>query len=126
MYDATKQNFILDAPKILFILLKRFINNKFTGNYEKDSKSFPFPLELDIGKYFKTMTTCAYSLKGIIMHSGSVRGGHATSYAIDRTTGIWHYFNDSSTHETSWEMIKKEAYGQGGTCAYVLVYEQNE
>ena len=60
-----------------------------------------------------------YSLYGVVVHHGSLHGGHYTAYvkaaAIHDTT-MWYYASDSHVRSARVEEIKKSN-------AYMLFYE---
>jgi ubiquitin carboxyl-terminal hydrolase 8 len=85
-------------PEILIIDLKRF-NNK----NNKNQMLITFPLEnLDLSKYVigYKRESYIYDLYGICNHSGSVSGGHYTSF-VKNANGKWYHFNDTSVAEVS-------------------------
>jgi ubiquitin C-terminal hydrolase len=85
-------------PEILIIDLKRF-NNK----NNKNQMLITFPLEnLDLSKYVigYKKESYIYDLYGICNHSGSVSGGHYTSF-VKNANGKWYHFNDTSVAEVS-------------------------
>ena len=83
----------------------------------------------------------SYKLKGIIIHSGHVDGGHYYSFIMDRETSGWFEYNDTLVKAFNAKDIPEEAYGgiennsyyingkneQGKEKirnAYVLIYER--
>jgi ubiquitin C-terminal hydrolase len=83
-------------PNILTIDLKRF-NNKF----QKNKIFVTFPLDnLNLSHYIigYKKEKYKYELYGIINHSGSVMGGHYTSY-VKNANGKWYHYNDTSVTE---------------------------
>ena len=83
-------------PEILIIDLKRF-NNK----NNKNQILITFPLEnLDLSKYVigYKRESYVYDLYGICNHSGSVYGGHYTSF-IKNANGKWYHYNDTNVEE---------------------------
>ena len=96
-------------PDILIIDLKRF-NNRF----QKNQILVTFPLDnLDLSKYvIGYKKECyKYELYGICNHSGSVMGGHYTSF-IKNANGNWYHFNDQdvSVVMTPENVITPKAY----------------
>jgi len=78
-------------PDILIIDFKRF-NNRF----QKNQILVTFPLDnLDLSKYvIGYKKECyKYELYGVCNHSGSVMGGHYTSF-VKNANGNWYHFND--------------------------------
>lgn len=96
-------------PTILVIDLKRFNNRN-----QKNQILIDFPLEnLDLTKYVigYKKEEYIYDLYGICNHSGSVFGGHYTSY-VKNANGKWYHFNDTSVVEVALinSLITTKAY----------------
>jgi ubiquitin C-terminal hydrolase len=104
-------------PNILVIDFKRF-NSK----NKKNQILITFPIEnLDLSSYIVgyKKNTYQYDLYGICNHSGSVLGGHYTSY-VKNANNKWYHFNDTSITEISnTENIITEK-------AYCLFYRKKE
>jgi ubiquitin C-terminal hydrolase len=104
-------------PNILVIDFKRF-NSK----NKKNQILIRFPIEnLDLSSYIVgyKKNTYQYDLYGICNHSGSVLGGHYTSY-VKNANNKWYHFNDTSITEISnTENIITEK-------AYCLFYRKKE
>jgi len=106
---------ILELPRILFIGLKRF---KVTNtNIQKITKSINIPFTTNIFDQNKN-----YTLKGFIMHSGGIFGGHYYSYGsrIINNEIKWFCYNDSNVSEVSIEQVENELKS-----AYVFLYTLN-
>ena len=96
-------------PDILIIDFKRF-NNRF----QKNQILVTFPLDnLDLSKYvIGYKKECyKYELYGVCNHSGSVMGGHYTSF-VKNANGNWYHFNDQdvSIIVTPENVITPKAY----------------
>lgn len=78
---ASKRLQIINWPKHLIIILKRFNQNN--EKVSKNNTNIHIP---EIWKY-------DYKLKGIIYHSGSLNGGHYIY--IGKHNNIWYSFNDN-------------------------------
>jgi ubiquitin C-terminal hydrolase len=96
-------------PTILVIDIKRF-------NYknQKNQILVTFPLEnLDLSKYITgyNKNTYIYDLYAVCNHSGSVLGGHYTSF-VKNANGKWYHYNDTIVTEISLEqqIITPKAY----------------
>ena len=96
-------------PNILVIDIKRF-------NYrnQKNQILVTFPLEnLDLSKYVSgyNKNMYVYDLYAVCNHSGSVLGGHYTSF-IKNANGKWYHYNDTIISEISLEqqIITPKAY----------------
>jgi ubiquitin C-terminal hydrolase len=85
-------------PTILVIDLKRF-----NYNSQKNQILVTFPLDnLDLSNYVigYKKNGYIYELYGICNHSGSVLGGHYTSF-VKNANGKWYHFNDQVISEVS-------------------------
>jgi ubiquitin C-terminal hydrolase len=96
-------------PNILVIDIKRFASHT-----KKNQELVTFPLEnLDLSKYVigYKKESYVYDLYGICNHSGSVYGGHYTSY-VKNANGKWYHFNDTFVNEVSDEqhLVSPKAY----------------
>ena len=85
-------------PNILVIDFKRF-----NARNQKNQILIEFPMDnLDLSEYvigYKKQSYI-YELYGICNHSGSVYGGHYTSY-VKNANGKWYHYNDTSVTEVS-------------------------
>lgn len=82
---ASKRHYFDDWSKYLIIGLKRF---EFKGSrYVKNNNFIEIPLEWRHD----------YKLKGFIVHSGSINGGHYI--CIGKKKNKWYVFDDSSVNE---------------------------
>jgi len=107
--DVKKKISFWSFPTILVIDLKRFNNRN-----QKNQILIDFPLEnLDLTKYVigYKKEEYVYDLYGICNHSGSVFGGHYTSY-VKNANGKWYHFNDTSVVEVALinSLITTKAY----------------
>ena len=105
---STKQLNVSKLPGFLVIQLKRF------SYYPKRTK-LSTPVEFDETWKVSDIAnrTHAYSLYGIVCHSGSIFGGHYIAYC--NYNGTWRCFNDTMARCVSWEHVKDQE-------AYVLFY----
>jgi len=92
--EATKQFLIEQPPEVLTIHLKRFCQT--TQGIFKIVKVVKFGLSLDLSPYCAGTVDARYQLTGVVMHDGSMGGGHYTAHFKNRETNGWHYFSDSS------------------------------
>ena len=107
--DIKKTILFWSFPNILVIDFKRF-NSK----NQKNQVLISFPLDnLDLSNYVigYNKSSYIYELYGICNHSGSVYGGHYTSY-VKNANGIWYHFNDTSVTQVSLveSIISPKAY----------------
>jgi len=96
-------------PTILVIDLKRF-----KSNHLKNQVLITFPLEdLNLSNYVLgyKKESYVYDLFGICNHSGSLLGGHYTSY-VKNANNKWYHFNDTSVSEVGLidSLISQKAY----------------
>jgi len=96
-------------PKILIIDLKRYNNSN-----RKIQQLVQFPLEnLDLSPYVNgyKKNEYKYDLYGVCNHSGSVQGGHYTSF-VKHANNNWYHFNDNvvSKIEKIESVISVKAY----------------
>lgn len=122
--DTSKRSSLGKCPPTLIIHLKRFTyDNTFT--YKKVNSYLSFPFDLDIYPYtvegrsdeqinveIKDRDSYLYTLRGIVVHSGSLDGGHYYSYIQSRTSGKWYEFNDSLVSMFNPDNIREECYGK--------------
>jgi ubiquitin C-terminal hydrolase len=104
-------------PNILVIGFKRF-----NSRNQKNQIFIDFPLDdLDLSNYVigYKKKSYVYELYGICNHSGSVYGGHYTSY-VKNANGKWYHFNDTSVIEVS--LIEAIVSAK----AYVLFYRKKQ
>jgi len=96
-------------PTVLVIDFKRF-NNK----NQKNQVLIDFPIEnLDLSSYVigYNSKSYIYDLYGICNHSGSVFGGHYTSF-VKNANGKWYHYNDTTVAEVSLlsSLVSPKAY----------------
>jgi ubiquitin carboxyl-terminal hydrolase 2/21 len=95
--EAAKKNLIFwSLPTVLVIDIKRF-----NSSNRKNQILVDFPLtNLNLSKYVigYNKETFVYDLYGVCNHSGSVLGGHYTSF-VKSSNDKWYHFNDTSVSE---------------------------
>jgi len=107
---AVKKNIMFwSLPDILVIDIKRF-NHK----NKKNQIMVDFPLEgLNLSKYIigYNKDKYIYDLYGVCNHSGSVMGGHYTSF-VKNANGNWYHYNDTIVSEVALreQIITPKAY----------------
>ncbi|KAG8129760.1 hypothetical protein E2320_016547 [Naja naja] len=121
---ATKKLDLWSLPEILIIHLKRFSYTKFSR--EKLDTLVEFPIQgLDFSDFIikpqKEMDASLYKydLIAVSNHYGGLRDGHYTTFARNKDTGTWFYFDDSSVSAVSNNQIESKA-------AYVLFYQRQD
>ena len=96
--DVKKNLMFWSFPSILVIDIKRF-----NSSNRKNQILLDFPLDnLDLSKYVVgyNKETYVYDLYAVCNHSGSVMGGHYTSF-IKNANGKWYHFNDTNVSEVA-------------------------
>jgi ubiquitin C-terminal hydrolase len=107
---AAKKNIMFwNFPNILVIDIKRF-----NAMNRKNQVMINFPIEnLDLSKYVigYDKNSYIYDLYGVCNHSGSVMGGHYTSF-VKNANGKWYHYNDTSVSEVGMvqQIITPKAY----------------
>ncbi|XP_044287257.1 ubiquitin carboxyl-terminal hydrolase 11 isoform X2 [Varanus komodoensis] len=121
---ATKKLDLWSLPEILIIHLKRFSYTKISR--EKLDTLVEFPIQdLDFSEFIikpRKDTDPAlykYDLIAVSNHYGSLRDGHYTTFARNKDSGTWFYFDDSSVSAVSKSQIETKA-------AYVLFYQRQD
>ena len=103
---ASKRFYFENWSKYLIIGLKRF---EYRGTrYVKNSKEIEIPLKWRHG----------YELQGIIIHSGSINGGHYV--CVGKKNNNWYLFNDSSVNKISSKRVLDNYLKN----AYFLLYQK--
>jgi ubiquitin C-terminal hydrolase len=107
---VTKKNIMFwNFPNILVIDIKRF-----NSMNKKNQVMIDFPLEnLNLSKYVigYDKDKYVYDLYGVCNHSGSVMGGHYTSF-VKNANGKWYHYNDTSVSEVGMvqQIVTPKAY----------------
>jgi ubiquitin C-terminal hydrolase len=92
-------------PDILVIDIKRFNTINQMNKIKKNQIMVDFPLEnLDLSKYVIGYDNASYvyDLYGVCNHSGSVSGGHYTSF-VKNANSKWYHYNDTDVTEVKIE-----------------------
>jgi len=95
---AKKRILFWSLPNVLIIDIKRYNHNNLT---KKNQKLIDFPLNnLDLSNYVigYNSNSYIYDLYGVCNHSGSLEGGHYTSF-VKIEDDRWLHFNDSHITE---------------------------
>jgi ubiquitin C-terminal hydrolase len=109
MSKAVKKLYLKEPPQILTIVIKRFTNGLI-----KNNSNVEFSLELNLNGVSLTRDEWNYKLYAVVVHQGSVSGGHYIAYT--RRGDNWYYFSDSHCKQTTWDIVKNSQ-------AYILFYE---
>lgn len=107
--DVIKELHFWNLPKVIVIVLKRFVDWRFKINNLVD-----FPInDLDLSKYVKgyNSKSYVYDLYGICNHSGGTSGGHYTSF-VKNAENKWHHYNDDHVDEVNdiKQLVSPKAY----------------
>ncbi len=115
--DAEKKLDLWTLPRVLIIQLKRFTYD--LSNNSKIETFVDYPLQsLDLSSFVKNPTydqNTRYDLIAVSAHTGSLVGGHYTTYAKNFLKPQWYHFNDTTVHDV------KDTEALTGN-AYILVY----
>ncbi|XP_039629891.1 ubiquitin carboxyl-terminal hydrolase 11 [Polypterus senegalus] len=121
---ATKKLDLWSLPEVLIIHLKRFSYTKYAR--EKLDTIVEFPIrDLDFSRYLLKKTVpqdeppSRYDLIAVSNHYGGLRDGHYTTFARNKDSGQWYYFDDSKVTCTTEDRIVTSA-------AYVLFYQRQD
>ena len=116
---AFKRYFIHTAPPILILHLKRFQQSGLFGQTYKINDAIEFEEELDLEPFMipddSKKRQTKYKLTGIVVHNGSLRGGHYIAFV--KRMNDWIYCSDTHTRISQWDQVKKAQ-------AYLLFYEK--
>uniref|UniRef100_A0A5F8GP43 Ubiquitin carboxyl-terminal hydrolase n=1 Tax=Monodelphis domestica TaxID=13616 RepID=A0A5F8GP43_MONDO len=114
---ATKKLDLWALPEALIIHLKRFSYTKFSR--EKLDTLVEFPIrDLDFSEFLikprseADPAPCKYDLIAVSNHYGGLRDGHYTTFARNKDSGQWHYFDDSSVSPVSESQIEVGSCGK--------------
>ncbi|CAM4623805.1 unnamed protein product [Lepidochelys kempii] len=121
---ATKKLDLWALPEVLIIHLKRFSYTRLAR--EKLDTLVEFPIrDLDFSDFIlKPRADVAsaphkYDLIAVSNHYGSLRDGHYTTFARNKDSSQWFYFDDSSVSPVAEAQIESKA-------AYVLFYQRQD
>ncbi|XP_050016803.1 ubiquitin carboxyl-terminal hydrolase 11 [Alexandromys fortis] len=121
---ATKKLDLWMLPEVLIIHLKRFSFSKLSR--EKLDTLVQFPIrDLDFSEFViqpkndSAPDLYKYDLIAVSNHYGGMRDGHYTTFACNKDSGQWHYFDDNSVSPVNENQIESKA-------AYVLFYQRQD
>ena len=132
--DAKKKYSIKNSPPVLVVHIKRFAH---TGRGFKKLNTFvSYPEELNIEPYIydagdgekaEKAEGFDYSLNGVVVHGGTLNGGHYSAFVRRAKTDIgnnsndhdWVYMSDSRVRIAT----KEEAFGTKG-CVHFILYSK--
>ena len=119
--DAVKGVRFIALPNILQIQLKRFEYNPMTDSMIKLNDKFAFPSILDMSKYLDKSTIDStdpsiYHLQSVLIHVGSVNGGHYYTYIrpltkLSPAESPWIRFDDDQVYQVDESEAIEQSYG---------------
>lgn len=133
--DAEIGTEIAHLPKILRFHLRRFDFDFRLNQQVKISDYFEYPMTIDMGKFTVDGTETIYELFGVIVHNGTVRGGHCHAFLRTNPNPQWYQFNDASVTPASIDSVVEDNFGgpsngmYGGNkfySAYILMYMRQD
>ncbi|KAL3335872.1 hypothetical protein AABB24_031873 [Solanum stoloniferum] len=122
LQDAKKGALFIDFPPVLQLHLKRFEYDNMRGNDSKINDPYEFPLQLDLdrenGKYLspeadRTVRNL-YTLHSVLVHGGSVTGGHYYAFIWPTLSNQWYKFDDERVTKVDAKRALEEQYGGQG------------
>ncbi|XP_065807060.1 uncharacterized protein [Labrus bergylta] len=116
--EATRECEMLEFPRILVLLLKRFDFDNNTMSHFKSDRMVVMPHTLQ--RQNKMYTLC-----GIVNHMGSLKGGHYTATILSKEDNTWCEFNDSHVRKLE-EQPFADSQTYNSSTAYLLVYRGSE
>ena len=93
--NLDKKMYFWDLSPILIFLIKKYDKNGVFDN------SIQYPINLDMDKYcinYKE-NSMEYELSGLIIHTGSLVGGHYYSICKNETDNKWKIYNDTNVSD---------------------------
>jgi len=130
---AVKRFMVKRLPDVLVLHLKRFSQvTLLRAGLQKAMGFVEFPLKLDMGKYrcgsseqggdeADASETVVYTLVAVVVHGGSLHGGHYTAYVREACDadflGGWFYCSDS-------QVLRVKEKDVLSAEAYMLFYER--
>ena len=113
---AKKSTSIWKLPLVIVLSIKRFTNNG------QKIRTAVAPISLvDFTPYFSKESPeregmVQYTLRGIVDHHGSSRGGHYTAQCRNIVTSGWHRYDDESVYP-----VEKPEFGES---TYMMFLER--
>jgi ubiquitin carboxyl-terminal hydrolase 7 len=141
MQDVEMGTEFLEFPSVLHLQLSRWEYDQW-GRSVKINARFEFPATIDLSRFLASdadrSRSAVYDLYGVLVHSGSVVGGHYYAYLRPTRDGQWLQFNDSTVSPSTAKQALDDnfggsSYGYSGAYAhdtsasgYMLVYVRKE
>ncbi|OHS94902.1 hypothetical protein TRFO_10849 [Tritrichomonas foetus] len=121
-----------EFPRVLFLHLSRFQYDPYSNHYIKLNTYFSFPEIIDLAPYsIDKETPNNYELFGVLVHWGTIIGGHYFAYLRTTRENRWFEFNDAKVTEVTAEtaiegsfggVANKESTSERLYSAYMLIY----
>ena len=118
--NAEKKLQLWTPPTVLILQLKRFTYDVRNNNKIQTLVEFPFDSPLDLRPFITNpdyKESTLYNLIAISCHTGSLAGGHYTTYAKNFCTNSWFHFDDQIVSEADKQSLLSPH-------AYILVYRR--
>eukprot|EP00049_Salpingoeca_infusionum_P017658 m.353928 g.353928 ORF g.353928 m.353928 type:complete len:1036 (-) comp16867_c0_seq1:205-3312(-) len=130
--DAEKGEIFKTFPPVLHLQLKRFEYSIELNDFYKVNDRFEFPEKLDLNEFLDAPedTPAEYSLHSVLVHSGSMHGGHYVAYIRPDCKGQWYKFDDQTVTKVDTDDALEGNFGKDMSIyhrmsvetAYMLVY----
>ncbi|OMJ83994.1 hypothetical protein SteCoe_14980 [Stentor coeruleus] len=109
--DAQKLVSFESLPSVLQLQLKRFEYTPHNESMQKINDRFEFYEEIDLSKYIDSKDPHIYRLFSILVHTGSITGGHYYAYISPNLDNNWYKFNDVSVDQALPSQALEANYG---------------
>ncbi|TPX43153.1 hypothetical protein SeLEV6574_g05214 [Synchytrium endobioticum] len=128
LQDAVKFIRFRSLPPVLHLQLKRFHYDVQSDSMKKINSRHSFPIRLDLTPYMSAEAPSKhaqiYVLQGVLVHSGSISGGHYRAYLRPSVEDAWYEFDDENVYRTEFSQVQRNAAGGESSTrsAYMLIY----
>ncbi|KAH0788796.1 Clan CA, family C19, ubiquitin hydrolase-like cysteine peptidase [Histomonas meleagridis] len=120
--DAKLGTEFIEFPKVLQLHLGRFEYDYVYDTMTKINSRFEFPESIDLDPYLAKdadhTKSWVYDLYGVLVHHGSVRGGHYYAFLRTSTDPQWYKFNDSTVTKAKKEDAIEDNFGGVSSSSY--------
>ncbi|KNE63202.1 hypothetical protein AMAG_18968 [Allomyces macrogynus ATCC 38327] len=125
LQDAKKGVVFTKFPSVLHLQLKRFEYDFMRDQMVKINDRYEFPLDLDLDEFLVPPTPAEgeeevdvpppgpqkYHLHGVLVHSGSVDGGHYCAFIRPRRENKWYKFDDDRVVPVTLKEVLDDNFG---------------
>eukprot|EP00009_Paramoeba_aestuarina_P004998 CAMPEP_0201515204 /NCGR_PEP_ID=MMETSP0161_2-20130828/6832_1 /ASSEMBLY_ACC=CAM_ASM_000251 /TAXON_ID=180227 /ORGANISM="Neoparamoeba aestuarina, Strain SoJaBio B1-5/56/2" /LENGTH=1045 /DNA_ID=CAMNT_0047911971 /DNA_START=44 /DNA_END=3184 /DNA_ORIENTATION=+ len=136
LQDANRGIRFKTFPDVLELNLNRFKQDFFMDRITKINDRFEFYTVIDLKEFFSENDTesSVYHLHGVLVHSGTMQGGHYNAYLRPTEGPEWYRFDDSSVRKTKEGVAVDDNFGESAdlmrtqtvfrkfSSAYMLIY----